>query len=237
MSRFAHNVFIFAFSMGIQSKKRDDSYLHKGLRRKLLQTLRDKGISDTSVLAVMEAIPRHFFLDPAFERFAYEDTAFSIAAGQTISQPYTVAVQSSLLKVQKYDKILEVGTGSAYQACVLAKLGANVYTIERQKELFDYNSHFFYLKDFHNIKRFYGDGFKGLPSYAPFDKIIVTAAAPYIPQDLIAQLKVGGIMVLPLDMEGSDSQEMTVITKNESGIMQQSAGAFSFVPMLKGKNG
>lgn len=236
MRSIARIVSIFAIGMGIQAKKREDSYLHKGLRRKLLQALQEKGISDSAVLAAMEFIPRHFFLDPAFERFAYEDTAFSIVADQTISQPFTVATQSSLLNVQKYDKILEVGTGSAYQACVLARLGANVYTIERQKDLYDYNNSFFYLKEFHNIKRFYGDGFKGLPSYAPFDKIIITAAAPHIPQELIAQLKVGGIMVLPLDDEHGASQIMTVVTKNIEGIEQERIGTFSFVPMLKGKS-
>ena len=158
-----------------------DSYRHKGLRKQLVETIRKKGISDERVLQAIQDIPRHFFIDSAFDQIAYEDRAFPIAEGQTISQPYTVAYQSQLLEIRPYDKILEVGTGSAYQAVVLALMGAQVYTIERQKQLYDHNRKFTYLQDFPAIRYFYGDGYQGLPTYAPFDKIIVTAAAPVIP--------------------------------------------------------
>lgn len=219
----------------LNSKPKDDDYRHKKLRKDLVQTLREKGIRDEKVLAAIEAIPRHFFLDTAFERQAYEDRAFPIAAGQTISQPYTVAFQSQLLDVQKYDKVLEVGTGSAYQSCVLAELGAKVFTIERQKELYDFVGSFFFLKNYLSVKRFYGDGYEGLPSFAPFDKVIITAGAPFIPPKLIAQLKPGGIMVIPVGEDGA--QKMMRITKEADGSMREEVlGDFSFVPMLGGKN-
>lgn len=219
----------------LHSKPKEDNYLHKGLRKSLIQSLREKGIKDERVLAAMEAIPRHFFLDTAFERIAYEDRAFPITAGQTISQPYTVAFQSQLLEIQKFDKVLEIGTGSAYQACVLAELGASVFTIERQKELYDFVGKFFFLKKYPNVRRFYGDGFEGLPSYAPFDKVIITAAAPYVPPKLVDQLKPGGFMVAPVGNEGG--QVMMRITKRPDGtIHEEELGQFSFVPMLEGKN-
>ena len=219
----------------LHSKKREDNYLHKGLRKKLVDTLKEKGINNDSVLNAVNNIPRHFFLDPAFERIAYEDRAFPIAADQTISQPYTVAYQTQLLQIKKFDKVLEIGTGSAYQSCVLAELGASVYSIERQKELYDFVGKFFFLKNYPSIKRFYGDGYKGLPGYAPFDKIIITAAAPYIPDALIEQLKPGGIMVVPV---GDDAgQKMMLITKDKNGeLSKEGTGDFSFVPMLQGKN-
>lgn len=219
----------------LQSKPKEDTYLHKGLRKQLIETLRGKGIKDERVLDAIYAIPRHFFLDPAFERIAYEDRAFPISAGQTISQPYTVAYQTELLQIKKFDKVLEVGTGSLYQSCVLAELGATVYTIERQKELYNESGKFFLLKKYPNIKRFYGDGYEGLPGYAPFDKIIITAAAPYVPEKLLEQLKQGGIMVAPIG-EGT-GQKMTRITKDTEGnIHKEELGDFSFVPMLQGKN-
>ncbi len=219
----------------LHSKPRDDNYRHKGLRKQLIAVLREKGIHDEKVLAAIEAIPRHFFLDPAFERTAYEDRAFPIVAQQTISQPYTVAFQSQLLEVKKFDKILEIGTGSAYQACVLAELGAMVYTIERQKALYDFVGKFFFLKNYPNIKRFYGDGYEGLPSYAPFDKVIITAAAPFIPPRLVEQLKPGGIMVAPVGND--EGQKMMRITKDAQGnIHEEELGDFSFVPMLTGRN-
>lgn len=219
----------------LHSKPKDDEYRHKKLRHDLIQSLRGKGIRDEKVLAAMEAIPRHFFLDTAFERIAYEDRAFPIAANQTISQPYTVAFQSELLQIQKYDKVLEVGTGSAYQSCVLAEMGAKVFTIERQKELYDFVGGFFFLSRYPSIKRFYGDGYEGLPSYAPFDKILITAAAPIIPPKLIAQLKTGGFMVLPLGDE--QGQKMIRLTKQEDGSLKEEIfGNFSFVPMLEGRN-
>lgn len=219
----------------LHSKPKEDNYLHKGLRKQLVQILRDKGIKDERVLAAIEAIPRHFFLDPAFERIAYEDRAFPITAGQTISQPYTVAYQSELLEIKKFDKVLEIGTGSAYQASVLAELGAMVYSIERQKALYDFVGQFFFLKNYPNIKRFYGDGYEGLQTYAPFDKVIVTAAAPFIPPKLVEQLKPGGIMVIPVGEEGG--QKMLRITKDKEGnVKEESLGDFIFVPMLEGKN-
>jgi protein-L-isoaspartate(D-aspartate) O-methyltransferase len=213
----------------------EDNYRHKALRRELIQTLKEKGIKDERVLTAIETIPRHFFLDSAFERIAYEDRAFPISAGQTISQPYTVAYQSELLAVKKFDKILEIGTGSAYQSCVLAELGAQVYTIERQKELYDFVGKFFFLRKYPNVRRFYGDGYEGLHTYAPFDKIIITAAAPFIPPKLVEQLKPGGFMVAPV---GSDAgQKMMRITKDKEGkITEEILGDFSFVPMLTGKN-
>lgn len=214
---------------------KDDNYLHKGLRKQLVQVLRDKGIKDERVLAAIEAIPRHFFLDPAFERQSYEDRAFPITAGQTISMPYTVARQTELLELKKFDKVLEIGTGSAYQACVIAQLGYTLFTIERQRALYDYVGQFFFLKNFPNIKRFYGDGFEGLPSYGPFDKILITCGAPFIPPKLVEQLKTGGIMVIPVGDDGK--QQMLRITKQPDGsLKEENMGAFSFVPMLQGKN-
>jgi len=219
----------------LHSKPKEDNYQHKGMRKQLIDGLRVKNIKEERVLAAMEAIPRHFFLDTAFERRAYEDKAFPISAGQTISQPYTVAYQTQLLEIKKFDKVLEVGTGSAYQSCVLAEMGVSLFTIERQKELYDYTGKFFFLKKYPNIKRFYGDGFEGLPSYAPFDKIIITCGAPFIPPKLIDQLKPGGIMVVPVGEDGKQKM-MRIVKYNEGDIGQQEMGDFSFVPMLEGKN-
>ncbi len=219
----------------LHSKPREDNYLQKGLRKQLVQSLREKGIKDERVLAAMEAIPRHFFLDPAFERQAYEDRAFPITAKQTISMPYTVASQTHLLALKKYDKVLEIGTGSGYQACVIAEMGVSLFTIERQKELYDYVEKFFFLKKYANIRRFFGDGFEGLPSFAPFDKILITCGAPFIPPKLLAQLKPGGIMVIPVGED--EKQKMLRITKDmEGNITEEEMGDFSFVPMLQGKN-
>ena len=213
----------------------EDSYRHKGLRKKLVDVVRGKGITDEKVLDAINAIPRHYFLDSAFEERAYEDKAFPIAQDQTISQPYTVAYQSELLQVKPRQKILEIGTGSAYQACVLAEMGAQVYTIERQKPLFDAVKKFTFKQKYPNIKFFYGDGYEGLPTYAPFDKILITAAAPYIPEKLPAQLKTGGMMVIPLG--DKPVQCMIRLTKQEDGSMQREEfNNFSFVPMLAGKN-
>jgi len=212
----------------------EDSYMHKGLRKNLVDTIRKKGITNDSVLAAILAIPRHFFLDSAFDKVAYEDRAFPIGEGQTISQPYTVAYQTQLLEIKPFDKVLEIGTGSAYQACVLAELKAQVYTIERQKKLYDQNKLFSFLKGYPGIRLFYGDGFEGLPTYAPFDKILITAAAPKIPEKLIGQLKTNGVMVIPVD-EG-DGQRMLRITKLPDGSLhEEKFDFFSFVPMLEGK--
>jgi protein-L-isoaspartate(D-aspartate) O-methyltransferase len=213
----------------------EDTYRHKGLRKKLVDVLRSKGITDELVLEAINNIPRHYFLDTAFDEIAYEDRAFPIGEGQTISQPYTVAYQTQLLDIKPYDKVLEIGTGSAYQACVLGEMKANVYTIERQKKLFDFNKVSFpFLKKYLNIKFFYGDGFEGLPTFAPFDKIIITAAAPFIPPKLIEQMKVGAKMVIPVDEE--EHQRMKRLTKLEDGSYSEEVfDAFSFVPMLGGK--
>ena len=215
-------------------RKFEDTYRHKGLRKKLIDSIRDKGITDENVLEAMMNIPRHYFLDTALEHIAYQDRAFPIGEGQTISQPYTVAYQTQLLEVKPYEKILEIGTGSAYQAMVLAEMGASVFTIERQKKLYEQNKSFILKSKYPNIKFFYGDGFEGLPTYAPFDKIIITAAAPFIPPKLIEQLKTGGKMVIPLDDNGV--QKMMRITKNEDGTLEEETFSnFSFVPMLKGR--
>ncbi len=219
----------------LQSVPKEDNYRHKGLRKQLVQLLREKGIIDERVLAAIDTIPRHFFLDPAFEKQAYEDRAFPITASQTISQPYTVAFQTQLLDLKKYDKVLEIGTGSAYQACVLAELGVSLFTVERQRALYDYVGKFFFLNKYLNIKRFFGDGFEGLPTYAPFDKILITCGAPFLPPKLLEQLKPGGIMVVPVGEDGK--QKMMRVTKDKDGQMyQQDMGDFSFVPMLQGKN-
>lgn len=213
----------------------EDTYRHKGLRRKLVETVRSKGITNEKILTAIENIPRHFFLDSAFDEVAYEDKAFPIDAGQTISQPYTVAYQTQLLEVKPYEKVLEIGTGSAYQACVLAEVGAKVFTIERQKKLFDSNKNFLFLKKYINIKFFYGDGYEGLPTYAPFDKVLITAAAPIVPVKLITQLKPGGMMVIPFG--GGDVQVMKRLIKQADGTIREEVyDQFSFVPMLQGKN-
>ena len=217
-------------------RKYDDTYRHKGLRKKLIELLREKGISDENVLMAMNNIPRHFFLDSAFDEIAYENRAFPISEGQTISQPYTVAYQTELLQVKPHQKILEIGTGSIYQASILAEMGAKVFTIERHKVLFEKTKQYIFKQKHGNLKFFYGDGFEGLPTFAPFDKVLITAAAPFLPPKLFKQLKCGGIMVLPLD-EG-EQQRMLRITKNTDGSLTEEAFEnFSFVPMLSGKNG
>ena len=212
----------------------EDTYRHKGLRKKLLDVLREKGITDEKVLAAMNNIPRHYFMDSALDNIAYEDRAFPISDGQTISQPYTVAYQTQLLQLKQNDKVLEIGTGSIYQATVLAELGAKVFTIERQKNLFDKTKQYIFKSKYSNLKFFYGDGFEGLPTYGPFDKIIITAAAPFVPPKLMQQLKTGGYMVIPVN-EGT-SQRMLRLTKKENGSWSEEIFEnFSFVPMLVGK--
>jgi protein-L-isoaspartate(D-aspartate) O-methyltransferase len=213
----------------------EDSYRHKGLRKKLVQLIHSKGITDDRVLDSVLEVPRHFFLDSAFDEQAYEDRAFPIGEGQTISQPYTVAYQSQLLEVEPFMKVLEIGTGSAYQAVVLAEMGAQVFTIERQKKLFDANKLFAFLQKYTSIKFFYGDGYEGLPTYAPFDRVLITAAAPEIPQKLVQQLRPGGMMVIPLG--AGDTQQMMRLTKLENGAIKEEVfDQFSFVPMLGGKS-
>jgi protein-L-isoaspartate(D-aspartate) O-methyltransferase len=213
----------------------NDTFRHQGLRKKLVEIVKQKGIKDEKVLTAIGKIPRHSFLDPAFVEFAYEDKAFQIGEKQTISQPFTVAYQTELLQIKKGDKVLEIGTGSGYQSAVLEELGARVYSIERQKALFDKVKKFLPSLGY-VTKIFYGDGYKGLPAFAPFDKIIVTAAAPYIPVDLITQLKPGGILVIPVG--ASDTQVMTKITKRTDGsIAEEKLDLFRFVPLLENKTG
>ena len=216
-------------------RKQEDAYVHKSLRNKLVGILKDKGITDEAVLAAIGSIPRHFFLDSAFDRIAYEDRAFPIAADQTISQPYTVAYQTQLLDIQPGDKVLEIGTGSMYQTTVLAQMGATVFTIERQKQLFDQTAKYIFREQYPTIYFHFGDGFEGLPEFAPFDKILITAAAPAVPEKLWHQLKTGGKMVIPLD-ESDATQRMLRLTKKRDGKeKRESFDEFSFVPMLEGK--
>ena len=212
----------------------NDTSKHQGLRNKLVTLLQQKGISDLAVLEAIKKIPRHLFLESSFIDHAYQDNAFPIGAGQTISQPYTVAFQSELLKIKKEDKILEIGTGSGYQTAVLCAMGAKVYSIERQNELFKKTSALLPKLGIRPKHLSFGDGYKGLPNHAPFDSIIVTAGAPIIPQPLMAQLKVGGRLVIPL---GTDKQIMTLlIRKNETQFEKHEFGEFRFVPLLEDKN-
>ncbi len=213
----------------------NDTFRHKGMRKQLRKVLHEKGIKSEAVLAAIEKIPRHLFLDKAFEEHAYEDKAFRIGAGQTISQPYTVAFQTELLQIKKQEKILEIGTGSGYQSCVLAEMGARVYSIERQKSLHE-TAKVLIAKLGYNIKTFYGDGYLGLPSYGPFDKVIVTAGAPFIPPALIEQLKIGGILVIPVG-EGADQVMKTVTKISETKTEIKEHGDFRFVPLLEDKAG
>lgn len=208
-----------------------DTYKHKGMRKQLIDQLRQKGITDERVLEAFDAIPRHFFLDLAFEQQAYSNVAFQIGSGQTISHPYTVAFQTSILELKKGEKVLEIGTGSGFQTCILCSLGMKVFSIERQRELYikakKIIDHFRFTP-----KLFFGDGYEGKETYAPFDKILVTCGAPFIPQKLLKQLKTGGMMVIPVG--DLDSQEMHRITKiSDSEYKEEVFGNFSFVPMLE----
>jgi protein-L-isoaspartate(D-aspartate) O-methyltransferase len=213
-----------------------DTPKHQGQRNQLVATLRGKGIRSDAVLEAIRAIPRHLFLESGFEAYAYQDKPFPIGAGQTISQPYTVAFQTELLEVKKDDKILEIGTGSGYQTAVLVKLGAKVYTIERQNELFKQASLLLPKLGIKPKHMSFGDGYKGLPNHAPFDGIIVTAGAPEIPKPLMAQLKVGGRLVIPVG-NPSGIQIMTLlIRKNETQFEKHEFGEFRFVPLLENKN-
>lgn len=209
-----------------------DTFLQKGLRKKLVETIKNKGIFDQRVLDAIGKIPRHLFLESALQHRAYEDYALPIASEQTISQPYTVAFQTQLLDIQKGEKILEVGTGSGYQTCVLLELGAKVYTIERKRELYNKVITFLpklgYKPHFH-----YGDGYLGLPTYGPFDKILITAGADSIPDELISQLKIGGVLVAPVGNRKYQIMK-TIVKKNETEIEEIDFGTFAFVPMLKG---
>jgi len=212
----------------------EDGYRHKGLRKKLVEELQAKGITDTRVLDAINRVPRHAFLTSAFLQFAYENQAFPIGAGQTISAPYTVAFQSQLLQVEKGMKVLEIGTGSGYQTSVLCEMGAKVYSIERQKLLFT-NAKKMLSEMGYNCHLAYGDGYKGIPAFAPYDRIIITCAIPTFPEDLLLQMKPGGRLVMPFG-EG-DQQEMTVISEDENGEFKtEYFGKFSFVPMLESRS-
>ncbi|HET8859366.1 protein-L-isoaspartate(D-aspartate) O-methyltransferase [Marivirga sp.] len=212
----------------------EDTYKHQGMRRKLIQKLRDKGIQNERVLSAMAKIPRHVFFDNAFLEHAYQDKAFPIGHGQTISQPYTVAFQSELLEVKPGDKILEIGTGSGYQACVLCELGAKLYTIEYQKPLYERTKVFLPQMGYKPFF-FCGDGSKGISAHAPYDKIIVTAGAPSVPTALLEQLNIGGYLIIPVG--DNQTQQMLRLTKDtDRKIVKEVFSNFSFVP-LKGEQG
>jgi protein-L-isoaspartate(D-aspartate) O-methyltransferase len=209
----------------------EDTYRHKGLRKKLVDEIRKKGILDENILAAMNQVPRHLFLDSGFLNFAYEDKPFPIGSGQTISQPYTVAFQTLLLGVKAGGKVLEIGTGSGYQACVLEALGVEVYSIERQQKLFAKTKNLLQMMGY-QAHLFLGDGYLGLPNFAPFDAILITAGAPEVPETLFKQLKTGGVLVSPIGK--GNVQTMTRFMKTKSGKpKKETFGAFQFVPMLK----
>lgn len=211
-----------------------DTFTHKGMRKKLVEVLRKKGITHEAVLEAISRVPRHWFMDSGFIDHAYVDKAFPIAADQTISQPYTVARQTELLAVKAGVKVLEIGTGSGYQSAVLLEMGVLVYTIERQNELFKKTSLFLPKIGYRPKKMVFGDGYKGLPEFAPFDGIVVTAGAPYVPKPLLAQLKVGGRLVIPV---GEDVQIMTVYERTGTRKFEKTEhGEFRFVPLLEDKN-
>jgi protein-L-isoaspartate(D-aspartate) O-methyltransferase len=211
-----------------------DTAKHQGLRNQLVTILQQKGIVDKKVLDAISKIPRHLFLNSSFEDFAYQDKAFPIGAGQTISHPYTVAFQTQLLEVEKDHKILEIGTGSGYQTAVLCKMGAKVYSVERQNELFKQTSILLPKLGIRPKHLSFGDGYKGLEQHAPFDRIIVTAGAPFVPNPLMAQLKIGGRLVIPI---GATNQIMTLLIRiNETQFEKQEFGDFKFVPLLERKN-
>ena len=208
-----------------------DTYRHKGLRSRLVQNLKQKGITDQAVLNAIGKVPRHLFIESGFVNFAYRDKAFPIGAGQTISQPYTVAFQSQLLELEPGEKVLEIGTGSGYQAAVLIEMGADLYSIERQSELYKKTTRL--LKNMgYDAGFFLGDGYKGLPAFAPFDKVLITAGAPSIPKDLLLQIKPGGWLIIPL---GEKEQVMTKIVRiSDDEFEQTEYGKCAFVPMLEG---
>ncbi len=211
-----------------------DLYKHQGMRKKLVDGLRRKGIRDEKVIEAVDNVPRHFFMDSSFLEYAYEDRAFPIGSGQTISQPYTVAFQTELLNIQKGDKVLEIGTGSGYQACVLHEMGAKVFSVERQINLYK-KTKVFLDKINYNINLFYRDGYEGLPAFAPFDKIIITAAVPEIPINLKDQLKTGGILVAPVGKSGYQTMVKCVKISSDK-YKEEYHGGFVFVPMLPGKS-
>jgi len=213
----------------------EDTFKHRGLRNKLVDEIGDKGIKDQSVLQAMKRVPRHLFMDSSFVGFAYVDKAFPIASGQTISQPYTVAFQTEALQIRRLDRVLEVGTGSGYQAAVLCEMGVTLFTIERQRQLFDFASNLLPKLGYHP-QFFYGDGYLGLPTYGPFDKIIVTAGVDAIPPRLAEQLTIGGRMVIPVGNKLHQVMKI-IVRESESEYSETEAGNFVFVPMLPGVAG
>ena len=217
-----------------KSRLTQDTYKTKGLRKKLVNTLISKGITNRTILEAIDRVPRHTFLDPAFVEWAYKDIAFPIDSDQTISQPYTVAMQTDLLDVKSGDKILEIGTGSGYQAVILAEIGARVYSIERQKFLFTKTSKRLLSMGYGQIRTLFGDGWQGAERFSPFDKILITAAANEIPKVLLSQLKIGGIMVIPLG--DKDQKMLRIIKKSDDSYSKKEFGTYRFVPMLKGVN-
>ena len=213
----------------------EDTYRHKGLRKRMVETVKSKGISDEAVLEALNTIPRHYFLDKAFEEKAYEDQAMPIDEGQTISQPFTVAYQTELLRIKKRIKVLEIGTGSGYQAAILGLMGARVYTIERHELLYSKAKKIIDFLGLLNVRCYFGDGNKGLGEFAPFDRILLTCATSEVPKLLLEQLAIGGIMILPLGE--SSSQTMTRLTKkSETEYNYEKFEEFRFVPLLSGKN-
>jgi protein-L-isoaspartate(D-aspartate) O-methyltransferase len=225
---------LFLFLGFIKLDKLKDTSKHQGLRNQLAKVLLAKGITDENVLNAIRKIPRHLFIDSSFEAHAYQDKAFPIVAEQTISQPYTVAFQTQTLELKQGSKVLEIGTGSGYQTAVLLELKAEVYTIERQRELFKKTSLFLPKLGYKPKKFIFGDGYKGLPEQAPFDKIIVTAGAPFVPNPLLAQLKIEGKLLIPV---GDKTQIMTLfIRKSQKDFEKHELGNFAFVPMLEEKN-
>ena len=233
---FGNMVLFSIFTKTISHLILKDTAKHQGLRNQLVSILEQKGITDKNVLDAVKKVPRHLFLNSSFEDYAYQDKPFPIGAGQTISQPYTVAFQSQLLEVKKDHKILEIGTGSGYQTAILCAMGAKVYSIERQNELFKTTSLLLPKLGIRPKHLSFGDGYKGLPNYAPYDGIIVTAGAPFIPKPLMAQLKIGGRLVIPVD-NGQGVQTMTLlIRKSETQFEKHEFGDFRFVPLLENKN-
>lgn len=210
-----------------------DSFRYKGMRKVLIQELRSEGIKDESILQAFDAVPRHFFLDSAFAEQAYSNMPFQIGSGQTISHPFTVAFQTELLELKKGEKVLEIGTGSGYQTCILAQLGVKVYSIERHKALHLKAKSIIQQLKF-NVRLSFGDGFKGLPTYAPFDKIIITCGAPFVPVELVKQLKIGGVMIIPVG-EGEKQQMLKIVKISNTETTTEEFGVFSFVPMLEEK--
>ncbi len=211
-----------------------DSFLMQGRRKRLVEIIASKGINDKKVLNAFLAVPRHLFVLGGLEQHAYDDKALSIDSNQTISQPFTVAFQTQLLNLKDTDKVMEIGTGSGYQSAILSQIGVDVYSVERIKKLYEKSTNILKELKFNNVRTFFGDGYRGLPEFAPFDKIIITAAIPEIPNELLIQLKIGGLLVAPIGKAGFAQKMIRIIRKSEDSFEKQLFGNFSFVPMKKG---